>query len=198
MQQFCKHVKAQPARISQPVRPVDNALFRSAQRFAHIKHQRVHVVRRFIAVIEQMQPARSLPVKARIKTRQRAAMFDTILHKGGNVFHVIHALAVRAFAHHRELSARYLAQKVIHVSAVLFAEDYGWANDHSAIRGVFFEPRAVFFFGEIFRAAVIVKIMDFARLIRTGRREAVDGDGTRKHDSADAEHGAGGADILFI
>ena len=198
MQHFCKHIKAQPTRIPQPVRPVKNAFFRPAQRFAHVKHQRVHVVRRFVAVIEQMQPARSLSIKARIKTRQCFVVFDTILQKSGNVFYVVHTLAVCAFPDHRELSARYLAQKVIYVAAVLFAEDYGWTNDHSAIRGVFFEPRAVLFFGEIFRAAVIVKIMDFARLIRTGRREAVDGDGTRKHDSADAEHGAGGADILFI
>lgn len=118
-------------------------------------------------------------------------MLNAVLQKSGSVFHVIHALAVRAAAHHREFAACYLAQQVIHVAAVLLAEYHRGADNHGAVLRSACKPPAVHAFRKVLGASVIVKVCNRAAFVRAGGRKAVHSDGARKHYCADAERGAG-------
>ena len=190
-----EQVEAFPAAVREPVREVGETFPRLSEAFVHVEDEAVHVVGRLVAVVEKMLLSGTSSVEALVKARESFLVFNAELDERGDVLHVVHALSVRAAPDHRELPARYLAQQVVDVAAVALAEDDRRADYHGGIRRVLHEPRAVFFLGKVFCPSVVVEIVDRAALVRSGGREAVDGDRAGEDYPADSEPRACVADV---
>ena len=171
-----EQVEAEAAQI----REVHEPSLRPPECAVHVEHERVHVMHRSIAVV--VQPLARLRLVP-----------DAPLDKRRHVLHVVHALAVRAAPHHRESPARHLAQQVVHVATVPLAEDDRRADYHRTVFGILPEPCAVLLLREPLRAAVVVEVADFPRLVRARGREAVDRYAASEDYPADFERCAGGA-----
>ena len=83
----------------------------------------IHVVGRFVAVVEKVLFSDFSSVKVIFKTRKFFFVLNAELNKRRNVFYIIHALSVNTLSHHRKLSACNLTQKVVDISTFLLAEN---------------------------------------------------------------------------
>lgn len=136
MQDNRQKVKAKPAEICKSIRKVKKFCLWFTQCLVAVKDKMIHVVGRFVAVVEKVLFSGFSSVKVIFKTRKFFFVFNAELNKCRNVFNIIHALSVVALPHHRKLSACNLTQKVVHVSTVLLAENHSRTDYCKTVRPV--------------------------------------------------------------
>lgn len=134
MQDNRQKVKAKPAEICKSIRKVKKFCLWFTQCLVAVKDKMIHVVGRFVAVVEKVLFSGFSSVKVIFKTRKFFFVFNTELDERRDILDIVHALAVYALAYHRELSAGNLSQKVVDISTVLLAENHGRANYCKAVR----------------------------------------------------------------
>ena len=156
----------------------------------------IHVVGRFVAVVEKVLFSGLSSFKVIFKTRKFFFVFYTKLNKCRNIFNLVHALSVSALPHHRKFSACNLTQKVVDISPVLLTENNCRTDDSHAVWRICFEPVSIFFFCKKFRASVIVEIFDFSTFVSSNRRKTVNGNRTCKNDSVDSKFTTGTTDVF--
>ena len=93
----------------------------------------IHVVGRFVAVVEKVLFSGFGSIKVIFKTRKFFFVFYTKLNKCRNIFNLVHALSVSALPHHRKFSACNLTQKVVDISPVLLTENNCRTDDSHAV-----------------------------------------------------------------
>ena len=125
MKNESREVEAFSAKVRNPERKMEKPLFRLPKMLIDIEDKMVHVVRRLVAVVEEMERAFLSAVEILVKARK----FPLILN-------IVHALSVRAFSDHREMSACNLPEKIVDIAAVLLAENHGRADYCKAVRPV--------------------------------------------------------------
>ena len=137
-------VKAKSAEICKSIRKVKKFCLWFAQCLVAVKNKMIHVVGRFVAVIEKVLFSGFSSVKFIFKAGKFFFVFNAELNKRRNVFNIIHALSVSTLPHHRKLSAYNLTQKVVDISPVLLAENHGRTDDSKAVRPVTYESQKKF------------------------------------------------------
>lgn len=96
----------------------------------------VHVVRRLVTVVEEMECTFLSAVKSLVKARKPLLILKAELDERRHILNIVHALAVRSFSDHREVSARNLAEKIVDIAAVLLAENHCRADYDRAVFAV--------------------------------------------------------------
>ena len=93
----------------------------------------IHVVGRFVAVVEKVLFSGFCSVKIIFKARKFFFVFNAELNERRNIFNLVHALSVSALPHHRKFSACNLTQKVVDISPVLLTENNCRTDDSHAV-----------------------------------------------------------------
>lgn len=113
-----REIEAFSAEIRNPKRKMEQPLFRLPKMLIDIEDKMVHVVRRLVAVVEEMERAFLSAVEFLIKARKLLHILNAELDERRHVLNIVHALEVRAFSDHREVSARNLAKKIVKIPSI--------------------------------------------------------------------------------
>lgn len=124
MQNKSRKVKTFSAKVCKSERKMEQPLFRFPKMLIDIKDKMVHVVRRLVAVVEEMERAFFRAVEIFIKARKLPLVLKAELDESRHILNVVHAFAVCAFSDHREATTCNLAEKIVDVSTVLLAENH--------------------------------------------------------------------------
>lgn len=92
MKNESRDVEAFSAEVRKGERKMEQPLFRLPKMLIDIEDKMVHVVRRLVAVVEEMERALLSAVKSIIKARKLHLILKTELDKRRHILNIVHAL----------------------------------------------------------------------------------------------------------